>query len=68
MSNVVNIIRIPRAEAYTSVNPDDVDLAYRIRSGRFDRSEIVARFEKSGFAEWFERQGLPLYRASVIGS
>ena len=50
------------------VNRVDVDLAYRIRSGQFDKAEIAERFERRGFAEWFERQGLPLYRAAIIAS
>ena len=68
MSNIIPLqIRI-RKEAATSVESATRDIAAEIRSGRFDRERLMKLYENEGFAEWFRRQGLALYRSGVLGS
>jgi hypothetical protein len=61
--SIVHLNIIPRVEAYEVSTPN---LAAEIRSGTFDKARLGELYDRIGFAEWFARQGLEIYRKSVL--
>jgi hypothetical protein len=59
---VVTLPLIPRRVVH---DVTEVDLASRIRAGLVTHEEIQQRFAASGFADWFERQGLQIWQRGV---
>lgn len=65
MTAVIQIGTHPRRLAHDIT---ETDLASRIRQGLVTREEIVERFQNSAFAQWFERQGIAVYRHGVLSA
>ena len=66
MSNVITLGVYIRSEAATSVSPEDRDIAAEIRAGTFPKERLGPMFERIGFAEWFERVGLKIYKNGIV--
>ena len=66
--NIITLGTRIRAEAAASVDTSLADVAAQIRSGTFDKSRLTELLEHIGFREWFWRQGLSIYRTSIVGN
>lgn len=62
-----NVIRFPIIPRRVAHDVTETDLASRIRSGLVTVEEIQERFERSGFAEWMQRQGLDVWKKGLRG-
>ena len=65
-----NIIKLPLVTRVgpDSIDPSERDLAHHIRSGRLDAEAIKALYERSGFCDWFSRQGFAVYKHGILNS
>lgn len=61
------IIRFPIIPRRVAHDVTEVDLASRIRAGLVTVEEIQQRFEATGFADWFQRQGIQVWQRGVRG-